>query len=260
MERALSLLMYVAVSVLTWLRLLFLRFNALAFLPRTPPRRSRHSHALLVLGDGIAAGLGDYTVMGANPGPAGRIGELVSHGVARQQWAFISSGAAYSTSADWLPGSGAQWAAHCSPERLAMFDVVLLAVGSHDDDAGIAPEQTAKNIEEICRHLREHIAHISVAGLSPRIHLESSAERNALLQSFLKKNAGWLHRGPDLDHHAFQKDHLYSFDARHFNSAGHKLLAKEWVDLGVDNMVRKVEWGVWQQDLVPGDGDKSKRE
>lgn len=73
------------------------------FAQMTPPARGG-VHKLAVLGDETAEGLGDYTVVGALTGVAGRLEPLLARlPRVRNRWVPLNRGYAGSTSADWLP-------------------------------------------------------------------------------------------------------------------------------------------------------------
>jgi lysophospholipase L1-like esterase len=95
-------------AVLTCLSLLWFHTNrGLALLMMTGKgfKTSPTFHKILVIGDGVAEGVGDRIAMGSEPGVVPKLQRIIdsSTGRLRHRWQVSNLGLSFSTLADWLP-------------------------------------------------------------------------------------------------------------------------------------------------------------
>lgn len=147
-------------------------------------KTSRGYHKAVVIGDGLAMGVGDRVVLGSSGGVASRLEALIKQrsgaGVVnskrpRTRWDVLNRGEAAATSHEWLPGAPLFEQTFGPASSLAEAEVVVIVLGTQDilqgshgmDPAVIAapppglkqsyePEQycsTVRNLEILCAHL-----------------------------------------------------------------------------------------------------------
>lgn len=169
---------YWAYAILFYVYLLFFRLSIWfrqSVIYRTSPayrKRSKMTGSILLLGDGLAEGVGDELSQG---GLASRLNSLVRDHVDKTglkfMWEFLTAGRVHTTSADWLPVSREdvdsknslfQQSLVSGPFRSA--PIVILIVGSQDaaTDESI---DTVGNIVQIADAAARLGKHVLVAGI-----------------------------------------------------------------------------------------------
>ena len=98
-----TVFLYLVYTLRTWLQLQWIRFNNLFVRPKPS---TAQLHKVVVIGDGMAEGVGDTVPFGRSAGVAGYLQTMLGmdKGI-RQRWQVIGRGVAGTGSADWLPGS-----------------------------------------------------------------------------------------------------------------------------------------------------------
>jgi hypothetical protein len=150
------------------------------------PKASRGFHKAVVIGDGLAMGIGDRVVLGSSGGVASRLDNFVSSRESlgntkmkrpRSKWVVANCGEVNSTTHDWMPGKPL-YEKVFSEGKLADSEVVIIMLGTQDilqqktgmseevinnEVPGIkehySPDQfcdTVINLREICKHLMDN--------------------------------------------------------------------------------------------------------
>lgn len=243
------------------------------------PRPSSPRHKkVIIIGDSVAAGYGDYTTCLGAPGVLRHVRRdaLIDPRV-RLNWSFLNYGAYGSTSADWRPDCKVPprvsrfgpafgrcrrdrrslWKRTFSDPRLADVDVVVVCVGINDGAAGLSPKDTADNIRSITRALsarRPRPAEVVVCSMPLRWRLSRASgtggdafradrERARLVRQAVTAEKGAV-VGADLASAAYNRPNLYTPDALHFSADGYRRWASDLLEALVLAMVR-VEWQRW---------------
>nr|KAJ3407264.1 hypothetical protein HK105_003398 [Polyrhizophydium stewartii] len=135
--------------------------------------------------------------------------------------------------------------------KYAAASIVILLVGFNDsrvagrDDA---PEQTVANIHAICKVLANMgklvfvcpVPNAGDASVSDEL-LEKNMRRNEMIAGFLQQSdRDLVVAGPNVDvlNFEYRVDRYYAADQQHFCAAGYAKLAKDFVDVLVNPMVR----------------------
>lgn len=240
----------------------------------SPPYRQRLSmaEAILIIGDGIAEGVGDSV---AHCGLASRLNRLlVRHRTdfgLNFSWHALTAGRLYSKSKDWLPvcdnqdGCTAQWRSLFRDTFLTgpfrSSKVVIILLGNHDeiDEA----ESTVSNIVLIADAIVKLDKEVLVCSI-PIFHNAQSAEarmghaRNAALGEALaglsrhSSTDGSVTYGVDLQKIlARGGEVMYSESGfSTLNNFGYRALAREILD-EVAPVAKRVEWRHWKARLTP---------
>mmetsp|Transcript_4250 Transcript_4250/g.5424 ORF Transcript_4250/g.5424 Transcript_4250/m.5424 type:complete len:305 (-) Transcript_4250:140-1054(-) len=167
------------------LKILWIRFCRWVIVPYFMPSASRGFHKAVVIGDGLAMGIGDRVVLGSSGGVASRLDNFVSSRVSlgntkmkrpRTKWVVANCGEVDSTSHDWLPGKPL-YEKTFSEGKLADSELVIIMLGTQDilqhkigmsddvlnnDVPGIKEHYTQEqfcdtviNLRKMCQHLME---------------------------------------------------------------------------------------------------------
>jgi len=245
---------------------------------------SKFYHKVLVIGDSVAAGFGDYVTCLAPYGITRHLAVMVSkeHTV-RQSWVFMNAGVCGSTSDDWHPDCKSSYDTSRSNGRfLGVLDgllfrrrplwretfddpsyndaeIVIVCVGLEDSKYGVEaknPIRTRDNVRVICNELRARGKEVILCTLPLRWRLQDTKknevfvkdkERNELLAGVIvSMKDPHLNLGCDLGSPEFCRQQLYTADAVHFCSEGYRKFASSIFTSLVPAMVR-VEAKTWKQ-------------
>mmetsp|Transcript_4962 Transcript_4962/g.16658 ORF Transcript_4962/g.16658 Transcript_4962/m.16658 type:complete len:286 (+) Transcript_4962:151-1008(+) len=272
-----ALLLYVYVLVRTCVQVAWVRLQKLLLQPDylQPPETPR-SHKVVVVGDGLAEGLGDWvTLLSSVGGISTRLEALLRRDPqVRTRWRVLNRGRNASTSRDWLPGRGASLLdATLSSRGGRDASVVVVALGSEDvvrgehnlpvsalsKDAPYAEEdlaETVRNVRSVCEHLRARGVRVALCDLPTegavigrrRGHVR---RMNRQLKQYAASTAGGanpvlLVRVSDFK---VQGASNRAFDGVHLNSGGYKALAGLVME-AVKPHALAVEWNMWKQRLT----------
>lgn len=275
-----------------WFRLAVLRL-ALWFeqtvIWRTLPARVRAtSHTVLLIGDGVAEGVGDqFGKTGLCGALTKKLRDLKLHGPQqglRLNWRVATAGKLWSTSTDWLPGSQLMRQA-----IIRQASVVVVLLGSHDerkDDGGSAADgdsddELIENIIRITESLLDEEKMVIVPGIpnyfDNRVEptqfackVATAAQLNKRLDALAKKYAESESGNADPSRHRATeiKNRLTKADAdiakicalgddtiardRGFstlNPRGFRLFSGDLFE-DVVRAAKKVEWAYWKQELT----------
>jgi len=246
---------------------------------------SKFHHKVAIIGDGVAAGFGDYVTCLATPGLARHISAIPSNEPAiRQSWTMLNCGVFGTTSEDWHPeckespsalrmyGRGLGmlhsvvaarpeplWKRVFTDPRYKDAEIVIVCVGLNDSKFSSKPKDTKytqENVMAICKELAAQGKEVLVCTLPLRwrLHLEKKAdlfekdkERNELLKSAVYKlDSKMVHIGADIGAGSFSNYPLYCADALHFSSNGYRRFAHELRETLVHAMVR-IEARTWKK-------------
>ncbi|ETV71171.1 hypothetical protein, variant 1 [Aphanomyces astaci] len=161
--------LYVAVrTFIAWLWLRFCRWCAQPL--RLVLKSNEYYHKIVIIGDGFAAGFGDWITMASSGG----LSEYIAHEISkedkiRHKWQVINRGIVDTDSSQWHPTSSTKYfQSVMSTPQLRDADVVLVVVGSMDarrKTPSISPDQTLRNIQAICDALRKKGKRVCVGSL-----------------------------------------------------------------------------------------------
>mmetsp|Transcript_13195 Transcript_13195/g.33682 ORF Transcript_13195/g.33682 Transcript_13195/m.33682 type:complete len:282 (-) Transcript_13195:35-880(-) len=264
--------LYVVGTGWAWCKYWWFRF-ALFYQSVVYPVRARLAnadHTLLLMGDGLVLGYGDYVTLTGTWGLSARLKAVLSSLPNRRRgWDVITMGHLYSTTDDWLPNSSRQphhrpksiranlWTDAWQKLEQPRVDIAVLLVGGWDHKYGKDPsdlEKTLYHWQQLALHLRKRsefvvIVPTPIAGL----HLGSrraNITRNKLLAQWMNKQPDPnIVMGPSLE----QRDYLRwfsSFDPPHMSSKGYKRLASELGEL-VHKMIIACEYKHFRRLLAP---------
>ncbi|ETV71172.1 hypothetical protein, variant 3 [Aphanomyces astaci] len=125
--------LYVAVrTFIAWLWLRFCRWCAQPL--RLVLKSNEYYHKIVIIGDGFAAGFGDWITMASSGG----LSEYIAHEISkedkiRHKWQVINRGIVDTDSSQWHPTSSTKYfQSVMSTPQLRDADVVLVVVGSMD--------------------------------------------------------------------------------------------------------------------------------
>jgi hypothetical protein len=242
---------------------------------RTSPairKRLPQSGTILIVGDGIAEGVGDNLSSG---GLASRVSALLREHRGRTGlkflWEAVTVGKLHSTSIDWLPvappgddgdGGGSvslfRRALATGPFRRA--EVVVVIVGSHERVADSAA--TVGNIAQIADAAARLGKHVLVASIpsfaEPRSDAGKAAHaRNVALQAALSAlptgeyaPKGSVSHGVDAQQVLARGGDVVQTENSFltFNAMGYRSYARELHDT-VAPLAMRVEWAYWKQRL-----------
>jgi len=227
-------------------------------------RKTKTSHAVLVIGDGFAEGFGD--ALFRSPGISKRLQERLSANPSiKQSWTVFNRGHYAATSRDWLPSathkplysqSGVKrtlWKDNFEQSWSNEAEVVLLMLGFSDndyaEDEDITVEETVKNLKTISCELKERgkivfVATVAVQGNPRKRHCH--CKLNRLLMDFLRdvnneeNGNGKIFPGVRLDEMPLSMNAYYNEDY-HLNNKGYAACAKAWEDVVLPEL-KKLEW------------------
>mmetsp|Transcript_15991 Transcript_15991/g.32721 ORF Transcript_15991/g.32721 Transcript_15991/m.32721 type:complete len:315 (+) Transcript_15991:40-984(+) len=121
-------------------KLLWIRLCRWIVVPYSMPKASRNFHKALVIGDGLAMGIGDRVVLGSSGGVASRIKNLISQRTGpgmlnkrpRSNWIVANGGEADSTSHDWQEDKTLFQGWFGKGAKFKDSEVVLIMLGTQD--------------------------------------------------------------------------------------------------------------------------------
>ena len=156
--------------------------------------RGAAAQRVVIIGDGLALGYGDWVRLGQLAGVAGRLEKRFGKEPLRLNWSVQNRGHFGATSGDWLPDSASR-PRHCGwwcCVRRSLFGdifgdrrggsaaaapaIVVVAVGAMDVRRGFPPAYTARNVEAIVRELTARGSIVVVAGVPNIIAQEGELE------------------------------------------------------------------------------------
>ncbi|KAA8495662.1 hypothetical protein FVE85_1817 [Porphyridium purpureum] len=240
---------------------------------------------LLLVGDGVALGIGDSLVHG---GLAGRMRRLMMHGRAREDyklllnWKIVSDAREFSTSEQWVPGSDkpadSQKTAASPKENKGNYfdevfgaegkyrdaDVVVILVGSEDEKAGIAPKRSAENIMLTAKELtklRKKVVVCTCAlhSVDPIAEQHVAARNRELLERIkqVKPLKLGIFEGVDLMQIVNQGEMLNDIGGYIvFTDSAFRQLGSMLLDVVKDPM-KQVEFQLWKNVLAAGPASSS---
>lgn len=228
---------------------------------------------ILIVGDGIAEGVGDSLAHG---GLATRLNRLLAkhrHETKLNfEWQAVTAGKLYSTSRDWLPSRDNANSSSVKNESLfhttfftgpfRSAKVVVILLGSHDDV--VDGSATASNIAELAHaiaRLEKHVlvCHTPVFPSSNAESVRLAQARNLALGEALSSStsrsanpSASVTFGVELQKILFRGADVISAgkDFLTLNSFGYRSLARDILD-EVTDVARRVEWRHWSSQLMP---------
>ncbi|KAF0694427.1 Aste57867_14724 [Aphanomyces stellatus] len=257
MQQTLGLYIYVTVrTFFAWLWLRYCRWVAQPI--RLVPRSNEFVHKIVIIGDGFAAGFGDWVTMDSAGGLAQYIAkEIVNEPKIRHKWKVINRGILNSDSADWHPTSQTKYFQDVfSTRQLRDAEVVLVIVGSIDIRRypRIPAAETLKNIQSICDALTKKGKRVCVGSLC---HIDIEAqneahrlENKAILDLCTDTSADELpiKMAPDLSTPIVRRADSKAFDGFHFNSKAYQQIARDTMTVLTPTLTA-VEWTTWKKKL-----------
>ncbi|KAG0002371.1 hypothetical protein BGZ80_000841 [Entomortierella chlamydospora] len=240
-----------------------------------PPLRTKgsYNHAIVVLGDDHALGVGDYSSMVSGSGIAFKLGrELAKEGAIRQSWQIYNRGEYKTNTEDWLHPADSKRIE--KPELMIKLihdpkylkaEIVIVMLGSYDTlqkNPSLTPQDTLRNLELICQALKRtgnerksiYLCTIPTAGDDVFLTEEQRADnltRNLLIEAYATKNDDGVLPGLHLDlasNFEMKRRNLYWRDGRHFSDIGYTKMAKDWIPLIRPDMVKR-EFALFRSDL-----------
>mmetsp|Transcript_1181 Transcript_1181/g.1654 ORF Transcript_1181/g.1654 Transcript_1181/m.1654 type:complete len:300 (+) Transcript_1181:1-900(+) len=238
---------------------------------------SKFNHKVVFIGDGVAAGYGDYLTCVNTPGVVRHVDQRRrAEPSIRLNWKFLNCGVLGSTSDEWHPecksplspfrSYGLFWGAFdkyfCrrrKPIFRQIFDdakfndaeIVVLCVGLNDSKYGgkaSEPKHTVENISAICKELRSRDKTVIVNTIPLRWRLKESttndifkqdSDRNSFIAQYINSlNDKRVILGADLGSGIFNNTDFYTADAIHFDSTGYRRFARELQNTLFPAMVR----------------------
>uniref|UniRef100_A0A6U0YVQ9 SGNH hydrolase-type esterase domain-containing protein n=1 Tax=Rhizochromulina marina TaxID=1034831 RepID=A0A6U0YVQ9_9STRA len=265
--------------ILYWLKLQWIRLCRWMLNPVVSKASSTY-HKAVVIGDGLAMGVGDRVTLGVSGGLASRVEDAV-HGTRklRTKWNVLNCGEADSTSWDWLPSGDRKTFYHSvfNSKALADAEVVLVLLGTQDILRGktgmsdhvlskpfpdireqYPPEEfcdTVKNLQQLCLALLHQNPRrqvlvcdilMSVPGsLIEREHHDMVMRVNKQLIDMIQDESIFGKRRPTWVHFSppkvVHRDWALSSDRVHLSAKGYKAMA-QWVLEKVLTAMLRVEW------------------
>lgn len=239
----------------------------------SPAYRNRTSQCgtILVLGDGLAEGVGDELSRG---GLSARLnGLLQDHRLdsgIKFTWEAVTAGKLHTTSEDWLPVAAP--AGSNEPPSTTLFsralvtgpfsraEIVVVIVGSHDDiDDSSRTVQNIVQIADAAARLGKHVLVGSVpafvdsqSALGKAAYKRAAALKFALeaLSSEKYGEKGSVTFGPDAQRVMVRGGDVVQSENTFltFNGAGYRAFARDLHDV-VAPLAKRVEWAYWKQRL-----------
>jgi lysophospholipase L1-like esterase len=197
---------------------------------------STRNRKVVIVGDDVAYGVGDWVVVGGDFGFLQHLPRWPLRGLFLR-WTAFNAAVRGSTTTDWMPKTNRFLDAFdVDAGAHADADVVLVMLGLLDR---VPAAVTAKNLETICRALEERGKVVLVA----TVPIPAAAERTAGAVDRLKKRSdmiremlqrGWpdatdrVRLGADL---TVPRQHYdFCFDGRYFSALGYKHCARLWAE------------------------------
>ncbi|KAI7824691.1 SGNH hydrolase-type esterase domain-containing protein [Gamsiella multidivaricata] len=235
--------------------------------------KGSYNHAIVVIGDDHALGVGDYSTITAGSGIAHKLSkELAKEVSIRQSWQIFNRGEYKTSTEDWLLPADSKRLE--KPELLARLlqdpkylraEIVIIMLGSYDvlqRNPSLTPQDTLRNLELICQALKRtgkegksiYLCTIPTAGddiyLTEQQRVDKLA-RNRLIEEYVKKNDDGVLPGLQIDlasNFEMKRKNLYWQNGRHFSEIGYTKMAKDWVPVIRPDMVKR-EFALFRSDL-----------
>ena len=286
------LILFVFVSVREPLALLWLRTNVYFFQTvslrgrlATPQGSPLPTRKVVVVGDGMAEGFGDWITLGRIGGVATRLeGRIHNDPRVRQAWRVVNAGAYGSSSDSWLP----VWSG--PPERYAFLsrmstesslysslfgshalaemarpDVVAIMLGAQDYLVGLTAPASWANILSLARSIVQDqgsLVYISTLPESPSVTNVYLTQLNIHIRHYFEEEqspeeALSIKMGPDLaaffasPRAGIDPDANFAWDRRLLSSRGYAAAAKLWLESIAMDLVRVEYHGIRQALAVP---------
>lgn len=212
---------------------------------------------VLVIGDGIAEGVGDSLARG---GLAPRL-QVLFDSLRREtnltlRWHVFTAGRLHTTAADWAPGSALlERALVAGPYARAA--VVALVIGAHDSGSQDAPRNIARTAEAAAR-LGKHVVVCAMPNFAERrtaAHALAVAQAKVLGEALSEarerlrdaENAGTIDDSASFEKILARRGDVVRIENTFttLNSIGYRGFAREIFDHLV-LAARKVEWAHWK--------------
>jgi hypothetical protein len=218
-------------------------------------------HHVLVVGDGLAEGVGDWTTAFMASGLSKHLSSALSRATSvRHRWGVASFGYWQATSGEWTPKSTAlskscsvlgclrsrtHFQSCVASPWFASSSVVILCLGSMDSSRRlwVSPKMTGINVAQVAKGLCEHgcgsLRPVIVVGLPA--NAPDAEERNASIAASLA--AGGERRSLPIVFCPFPgpvTEDMVCFDGMHPSSVGYRALADELARL-MEPMLLSVE-------------------
>ncbi|KAG0243833.1 hypothetical protein BGX31_010157 [Mortierella sp. GBA43] len=198
--------------------------------------------------------------------------ELAKEVTVRQSWQIFNRGEYKTSTEDWLHPADSKrldkpklLTRIFQDPKYRMAEIVIIMLGSYDvleNNPSLTPQETLRNLQLICQSLQRngkerksiYLSTIPTAGddlyLTERQRADN-VERNRLILEYVKKNDDGVLPGLDIDpdsNFEMRRGNLYWNDGRHFSDIGYTKMAKDWVPLIKNDMVKR-EFALFQRDL-----------
>lgn len=235
--------------------------------------KGAYNHTIVILGDDHALGVGGYSTLSGGSGIAPKlVKELAKEVTVRQSWQIFNRGEYKTSTEDWLHPADSKrldkpklLTRIFQDPKYRMAEIVIIMLGSYDvleNNPSLTPQETLRNLQLICQSLQRngkerksiYLSTIPTAGddlyLTERQRADN-VERNRLILEYVKKNDDGVLPGLDIDpdsNFEMRRGNLYWNDGRHFSDIGYTKMAKDWVPLIKNDMVKR-EFALFQRDL-----------
>ncbi|ETW01793.1 hypothetical protein H310_06372 [Aphanomyces invadans] len=256
----LPLVLYVYVAVRTAAAWLWLRFCRWLTQPlRLVLKANEYQHKIVIIGDGFAAGFGDWITMATSGGLSQYLAqEVAKEDKIRHRWQVINRGILDTDSSQWHPTSSTKYFQDVfSVPQLRDADIVMVIVGSIDSrrkNPSISPEQTVCNIQAICDALRKKGKRVCVGSLCHAdFDTENETHRvtNQALVDYCestKMDDLPVKLTPDLSTPVVRRSDSKAFDGYHFNAKAYQQIARDSMAV-LTPLLTAVEWATWKKQL-----------
>ncbi|KAF0743086.1 hypothetical protein LEN26_010391 [Aphanomyces euteiches] len=256
--KAVVLYIYVAIrTFFAWIWLRLCRWCAQPLRLILPSNEFRHK--IVIIGDGFAAGFGDWVTMDSPGGLARYIANEIAQeeSKVRHKWQVINRGILDTDSSQWHPTASTKYFQDTfSKHQLRDADIVLVIVGSMDSKRSppIPPSQTVTNIQSICDALRKKGKRVCIGTLCHSdVEAQNEIHRatNKQLLEYCNETSGDdlpVKMTPDLSLPIVRRPDAKAFDGFHFNSKAYQQIAHEAMTV-LTPMLTAVEWITWKKQL-----------
>jgi len=151
-------------------------------------------HQLVFLGGGLAAGMGDYVVLGMPlTGAARHVSALLTRtGKTRRRWTVLNLGEPDVCSRDWNPQMGKLLENEARLDTLARADLIVVAMGSEDSRWKLDPRATVEHLDALIRLIGTEARKVVICTIPncPDASLQTYADlkqRNELIVQYCLK-------------------------------------------------------------------------
>ncbi|KAI8895491.1 hypothetical protein BC833DRAFT_159147 [Globomyces pollinis-pini] len=237
--------------IIIFLNVLFLKGN-----PTIVNRGPIFNNKIVIIGDDIAAGVGDIDALLHIKGIASPLAlQLRKNTRIKQTWRIYSCGVVGSTSEEWLPTSEKKndktthFETVFNNPKYADAKIVIIFLGFNDERNGsLSADDTYENIVAISKVLTNMGKPVYICPVPTHAdHLVSdelygnNLRRNELLDLYTdNETRPLIFKGPQIHglNYEYKGDFLYAPDAQHFSPRGYVKIAKDFEDLLENHMVR----------------------